>query len=154
QRRRQLQPGRLRGAGAAAATAAAVRSPADGICSAAAADVRSSASHHDGSGAELFADANAAAARGEENELAPLRRPRRRRGRALPASSEARARSVTMTAHLFSVWYWPAGRYSYFLSPTEPAPVAAGNQTKSVVLGKAPDDVLPTIPAGARFMGW
>ena len=59
-----------------------------------------------------------------------------------------------MTAHLFSVWNWPAGRYSYFLSPTEPAPVAAAKQTRSIVLGKAPDDVLPTIPAGARFMGW
>jgi hypothetical protein len=59
-----------------------------------------------------------------------------------------------MTAHLFSVWSWPTGRYSYFLAPATPAiPVAAGSQPK-VALGRAPDDVLPMLPAGSRFMGW
>lgn len=59
-----------------------------------------------------------------------------------------------MTAHVFSVWNWPAGRYSYFLAAmTREAPVSAA-RSKQLALGKAPDDVLPMVPAGARFVGW
>ena len=58
-----------------------------------------------------------------------------------------------MTGQIFSIWNWPAGRYSYFLASAAPASQAKAT-TKALSLGKAPDDVLPVLPIDARFMGW